>query len=134
MATLIAHSNEASTATFARHLADTLGDQRGVTTAVASLARASAYINTVEAVVVIAPAEDAAFHRGARNFIAAHHAELASKSLFIAGLGTQQQLSKYQVQAMEAFEPRDTAYFRTDELDESALSAWVNTINTRGAV
>lgn len=133
MATLIAHSNEASTAAFAERLADTLGDQRGVTTAVTSLARASRYIDTVEAVVVIAPAEDAAFHRGARNFIAAHHADLANKSLFIAGLGTAEKLSKHQVQAMEAFEPRDTAYFRTDALDEAALSSWVNTINTRGA-
>ncbi|MDN6350289.1 MAG: hypothetical protein L0J69_01165 [Yaniella sp.] len=133
MATLIAHSNEASTAAFAQHLANTLGEQRGVTTAVTSLARASRYVDTVEAVVVVAPAEDAAFHREARVFMAAHHAELANKSLFIAGLGTRPQPTKYQLQAMDAFGPRDTAYFRTDALVESAVSSWVNTINTRCA-
>lgn len=133
MATLIAHSNETSAADFAQHLADKLGDQRGVTTAVLSLNRAGRYIETVDAVVVVAPAEDASFHRGARNFMAAHHAELTNTSLFIAGLGTEQQLSDHQLEAMEAFAPRDTAYFRTDDLDEAALSHWVNTINTRGA-
>lgn len=134
MATLIAHSNESSTASFAQHLADTLSDQGGITTAVVSLSQASRYIDTVEAVVVIAPAEDADFHRGARNFMAAHHAELDSKSLFIAGLGTQERLTTHQIKAMEAFGPRDTAYFRTDALDEAALSTWVNTLYTHGAV
>lgn len=133
MATLIAHSNESETAAFAQHLADKLGEQRGVTTAVTSLSRASRYVDTVDAVVVIAPAQDANFHRDARVFMAAHHAELANKSLFIAGLGTRPQLTTHQLQAMDAFGPRDTAYFRTDELDESAVSSWVNTINTRGA-
>lgn len=133
MATLIAHSNEADTAAFAQHLADKLGEQRGVTTAVTSLSRASRYVDTVDAVVVVAPAKDSNFHREARVFMASHHAELTNKSLFIAGLGTSPQLTKYQLQAMDAFGPRDTAYFRTDALDESAVSSWVNTINTRGA-
>lgn len=134
MATLIAHSNQTSTVAFARRLADSLSTQRGVTTAVESLARAGRYVDTVDAVVVVAPAEDANFHRGARNFMAANHAELADRSLFIAALGTQDQLTADQIHAMEAFEPRDTGFFRTDALDEAALSHWVNSINTHGAV
>lgn len=134
MATLVAHSHQASTAAFAKRLADTLATQRGVTTAVESFARASPYVAGVDAVIVVAPAEDSAFHRGARNFMAANHAELADRSLFVAALGTQEQLKTDQIHAMEAFSPRDIAYFRTDDLDESALSSWVSFINYRGAV
>src|SRR5690625_7540353 len=105
MATLIAHSNEASTAAFAQHLANALGEQRGVTTSVTSLSRASRYVDTVEAVVVVAPAEDAAFHREARVYMAAHHAELANKSLFIARPGTRPQPTTYQLHAMDGLAP-----------------------------
>lgn len=134
MATLIAHSNQQSTVAFAQRLADTLEKQRGVTTAVESFARASRYVETVDAVVVVAPAEDTDFHQGARRFMTANHAELDDASLFIAALGTEDQLTTYQLQAMEAFEPRDTAYFRTDALDETALSSWVGFITSHGAV
>lgn len=134
MATLIAHSNQQSTVAFAQRLADTLEKQRGVTTAVESFARASRYVETVDAVVVVAPAENTDFHQGARRFMTANHAELDDASLFIAALGTEDQLTTYQLQAMEAFEPRDTAYFRTDALDETALSSWVGFITSHGAV
>lgn len=134
MATLIAHSSEASTADFAKQLADTLRTQRGVTLATEDFSRASHYVDTVDAVIVIAPADEPNFHRGARNFMAAQYAELAGKSLFIAALGTKEQLTNNQLAAMEAFGPRDTAYFRTDTLDEIALSSWVQFINDHGAV
>lgn len=134
MATLIAHSNQQSTVAFAQRLADTLEKQRGVTTAVESFARASRYVETVDAVVVVAPAEEPDFHQGARRFMTANHAELDDASLFIAALGTEDQLTTYQLQAMEAFEPRDTAYFRTDALDETALSSWVGFITSHGVV
>lgn len=133
MATLIAHSNQNSTVAFAQRLADALEKQRGVTTAVESFARAGRYVEMVEAVVVVAPAEDSAFHRGARQFMTANHAELGDASLFIAALGTHDQLTTHQLQAMEAFEPRDTAYFRTDALDETALSNWIGFITSHGA-
>ena len=133
MATLIAHSAEASTVRFAKQLAETLGDQRGVTTATEDFSRAGRYVDSVGSVVVVAPAGEPHFHRGARNFMAAHYADFAGKSLFIAALGTKERLSTSELTAMDAFSPRDTAYFRTDDLDETALTEWITLITTRGA-
>lgn len=134
MATLIAHSPEPATRAFAQHLAETLGSQRGVTTAVEEFSVASRYMDSVDAVVVVAPASDTKFHRGARNFMAANYAETASRSLFVAALGTAEQLTDDQLQAIAAFWPRDTGYFRTDALDEGAVKIWAGEINSRGAV
>lgn len=134
MATLIARSPEPATQALAQQLADTLREHRGVTTVIEDLSRAGRYVDNVDAVVVIAPADEDTFHRGARNFMAAQYADLADKSLFIAALGTTERLTETQQIAMDAFEPRDTAYFRTDALDETALTDWVGLINTRGAI
>lgn len=133
MATLIAHSPESTTLAFAQRVANTLGAQRGVTTAVEDFGRAGRYVDNVDAVIVIAPAEQQTFHRGARNFLAAHAAELAEKSLFIVGLGTAPKLTETQQAAMEAFAPRDTAYFRVDALDDAAFDTWIGFIHSRGA-
>lgn len=133
MATLIAYSPEPATRDFAHQLADFLGTQRGVTTAVEEFSMAAQYIDNVEAVVVIAPVTDQKFHRGARNFMAAHYAETHDTSLFVAALGTEDELSVDQLAAIQAFQPRDTGYFRTDQLDLDALKTWVGQINTRGA-
>lgn len=133
MATLIAHSPEPATQAIAQQLADVLRTYRGVTTVLEDLSRAGRYVDNVDAVVVVAPAEEETFHRGARNFMAAQYAELADKSLFVAALGTTDRLTETQQAAMDAFDPRDTAYFRTDALDETALTDWAGLINTRGA-
>lgn len=133
MATLIAHSPEPATQAIAQQLADVLRTHRGVTTVLEDLSRAGRYVDNVDAVVVVAPADEETFHRGARNFIAAQYAELADKSLFVAALGTTDRLTETQQAAMDAFDPRDTAYFRTDALDETALTDWAGLINTRGA-
>jgi len=133
MATLIAHSPEPATQAIAQQLADVLRTHRGVTTVLEDLSRAGRYVDNVDAVVVVAPADEETFHRGARNFMAAQYAELADKSLFVAALGTTDRLTETQQAAMDAFDPRDTAYFRTDALDETALTDWAGLINTRGA-
>lgn len=134
MATLIAHSPEPATQAIAQQLAGVLRTHRGVTTVLEDLARAGRYVDNVDAVVVVAPADEETFHRGARNFMAAQYADLAAKSLFVAALGTTDQLTETQQTAMDAFDPRDTAYFRTDALDETALTDWAGLINTRGAI
>ncbi len=134
MATLIAHSPEPETQHFVDRLATLLKDRRGVTLAVEDLARAARYVDNVNAVIVVAEANDASYNRAARNFLAAQYAELDEKSLFIVGLGTASGLTNAQQIAMDAFRPRDTAYFRTDELDETALSTWVEQVNLHGAV
>lgn len=134
MATLIAHSPEPATQHFVDHLATLLRDQRGVTLAVEDLARAGRYIDNVDAVIVVAEANDETYNHAARNFLTAQYAELADKSLLIVGLGITPGLSATQQIAMDAFEPRDTAYFRTDALDESALNTWVGQITTKGVV
>ena len=134
MATLIAYSPEPATQHFVDHLATLLKSQRGVTLAVEDLARAGRYIDNVDAVIVVAEANDETYNHVARNFLTAQYAELADKSLFIVGLGTTTGLSETQQTAMDAFDPRDTAYFRTDALDESALNTWVGQINTKGVV
>lgn len=133
MATLIAHSPEPATQAIAQQLADVLRTHRGVTTVLEDLSRAGRYVDNVDAVVVVAPADEETFHRGARNFMAAQYAELADKSLFVAALGSTDRLTETQQAAMDAFDPRDTAYFRTDALDETALTDWAGLINTRGA-
>lgn len=133
MATLIAHSPEPATQAIAQQLVDVLRTHRGVTTVLEDLSRAGRYVDNVDAVVVVAPADEETFHRGARNFMAAQYAELADKSLFVAALGTTDRLTETQQAAMDAFDPRDTAYFRTDALDETALTDWAGLINTRGA-
>lgn len=134
MATLIAHSKDASAVAIAQQLADTLRKRRGVTTAVESFSRGHQYVDSVDAVIVVAPINTANIDRGARNFINAEYAELDNKSLFIAALGTQQELNDKQLSALGAFEARDTAYFRSDELDNTALATWVTFINSRGAI
>lgn len=134
MATLIAHSSEPATRDVAQQLAEALRAQRGVTTAAEEFPLASRYVEHVDAIVVVAEAHDEAFHREARNFMAANYAESDSKSIFVAALGTAEQLTATQLAAIEAFEPRDIGYFRTDALDEAALKNWVGQINTRGAV
>ncbi len=134
MATLIAHSPEPATRTFAQQLAAALGSQRGVTTAVEEFPIAARYVEKVDALIVVAEAHDETFHHGARNFMAAHFAEISGTSFFVAALGTAAQLTNTQLAAIEAFDPRDTGYFRTDALDDTALKEWVARINTRGAV
>src|SRR5699024_1266894 len=134
MATLITHSKDASAYAVAQQLADTLSKRRGVTTAVESFSRGHQYIDSVDAVVVVAPINTTNIDRGARNFINAEYAELGNKSLFIAALGTQEELNEKQLSALTTFEPRDTAYFRSDALDNSALATWVTFINSRGAI
>lgn len=134
MATLIAYSPEPATQHFVDHLATLLRDQRGVTLAVEDLARAGRYVDNVDAVIVVAEANEETYHHGARNFLTAQYAELADTSLFIVGLGTTEGLTETQQIAMDAFRPRDTAYFRTDALDESALRNWVAQINIKGVV
>ena len=132
MATLITHSPEPATQHFVDHLATLLKQQRGITLAVVDLPRADRYIDNVDAVIVVAEANAETFNTQARNFLAAEHAELAEKSLFVVALGTVAGLTETQQLAMDAFQPRDTAYFRTDVLDESALNAWVGQIYLRG--
>lgn len=132
MATLIAHSPEPATQHFVDQLAIQLSDQRGVTLAVVDLARAARYIDHVDAVIVVAEVNEETYNRAARNFLATQYAELDGKSLFIVGLGTTEALSETQQAAMDAFRPRDTAYFRTDALDDDALNTWVGQINTKG--
>lgn len=134
MATLIAHSPEPATRTFVHKLAEALGSQRGVTTAVEEFPIAGRYLDNVDAIIVVAEAHDKTFHHAARNFMAAHFAEISDTSFFVAALGTAAQLTKTQLTAIEAFNPRDTGYFRTDALDDTALKDWVAQINTRGAV
>src|SRR5690625_8001816 len=103
MATLIAHSPEPATQAIAQQLADVLRTHRGVTTVLEALSRAGRYVDNVDAVVVVAPADEETFHRGARNFMAAQYAELADKSLFVAALGTTDRLTETQQAAMDAF-------------------------------
>ena len=134
MATLIAHSPEPATQHFADRLATLLKDQRGVTIAVVDLARAARYVENVDAVIVVAEATEETFNHPARNFLTSQHAELDNTSVFIVALGTAQRLTKTQQIAMDAFEPRDTAYFRTDALDEAALNTWVGQITLHGVV
>src|SRR5699024_8040682 len=134
MATLIAHSKDASAAAVALQLADTLSKRRGVTTAVESFSRGHRYVDSVDAAIVLAPVSTAKIDRGTRNFINAEDAELDTKSLFNAALGTEQELKEKQLSALTAFEPRDTAYFRSDALENAALATWVSVINSRGAV
>lgn len=132
MATLIAHSPEPATQHFVDRLATLLKEQRGVTIAVVDLARAARYVDNVDAVIVVAEATQETFNHPARNFLTAQYAELESKSLFIVALGTAAGPTETQQIAMDAFDPRDTAYFRTDTLDESALNAWVGQITLHG--
>ena len=132
MATLIAHSPEPATQHFVDRLAKLLKQQRGITLAAEDFGRASRYIDNVDAVIVVAEANEATFNHQARNFLTSEHAELDDKSLFIVALGTAQGLTAMQQIAMDAFQPRDTAYFRTDELDEAALNSWVAEIYLRG--
>lgn len=132
MATLIAYSPEPATQHFVDRLATLLKDQRGVTLAAVDLARAGRYVDNVDAVIVVAEATEKTFNHPARNFLTAQYAELESKSVFIVALGTAERLTETQQIAMDAFDPRDTAYFRTDTLDESALNTWAGQITTRG--
>lgn len=134
MATLIAHGSEPAAHTFAQHLATILGDQRGVTTAVEEFPVAARYVDNVEAIIVVAEAQDEAFHRGARNFMAAQYAETAEKTLFVAALGSEEELTTTQRIAIDAFQPRETGYFRTDIPNEDALKIWAGRISTRGVV
>lgn len=134
MATLIAHGSEPTAHTFAQRLAAALSDQRGVTTAVEEFPVAARYVDNVEAVIVVAEAQEEAFHHGARNFMNATYAELANKTLFVAALGTAEDLTATQRTAIDAFEPRDSAYFRTDQPHEDTLKLWAGRLNTRGAV
>lgn len=85
MATLIAHSSEPATQHFVDRLATLLRNQRGVTLAVEDIARAGQYIDNVDAVIVVAEANNPKYHHAARQFLTAQHAELADKSLFIVG-------------------------------------------------
>ena len=134
MATLIAHGSEQAAHDFAQRLAQHLGDQRGVTTTVQEFALAGRYIDNVDAIIVVAETQDEAFHRGARNFLAAQYAETDKKSLFVAALGDTDALTETQRIAIDAFQPRDVGYFRVDTSYEDALKMWAGRINTRGAV
>lgn len=134
MATLIAHSAQQPTTAFAHQLADTLANQGGVTTSVEDFSRAGRYVDLVDAVIVVAPAQAPTFDAQARNFMAAQHATMFDKSLFIVALGTKEQLTLTELTALEAFEPRDHAYFRTDQLDPDDVNEWVLDINSHGAV
>lgn len=134
MATLIAHSTEPETRSIANRLAEILSDQRGVTTAVEPFQHAARYLDNVTAVVVVTNAQQDTINRAARNFLNATFADLAGKSLFLAAVGTQESLTELQLIALEAYDPRDTAYFRSDALDEAALLHWAGFINGRGAV
>lgn len=133
MATLIAHSTEPETRNIATRLAEMLSGQRGVTTAVEPLHRAGRYVDNVNAVIVIAAAGQDPLNSAARTFLNTNYAELAEKSLFVAAVGTQESLTDLQLTALQAYEPRDTAYFRTDALDETALTTWAGFIHARGA-
>lgn len=134
MATLIAHGSEPTAHTFAQRLATVLREQRGVTTAVEEFPVAARYVDNVDAIIVVAETQDAAFHRGARNFMAAQYAETAEKTLFVAALGSAAELAADQRTAIDAFSPRDVGYFRTDLPNADALKIWAGRINTRGAV
>lgn len=134
MATLIAHGSEQAAHDFAQRLAKHLGDQRGVTTAVQEFPLAGRYVDNVDAIIVVAEAQDEAFHREARNFLAAQYAETDRKSLFVAALGDAETLTSTQRTAIDAFEPRDVGYFRTAAPYDDALKIWAGRVNTRGAV
>jgi len=133
MATLIAHGPEPTARDFAQRLGTMLVDQRGVTTAVEEFPLAAQYVDNVEAIIVVAEARDEIFHRGASNFLAAHYAESTQLSLFVAALGATEELTNTQRAAIDAYAPRDMAYFRTDQPNDAAVKSWVGRITSRGA-
>lgn len=134
MATLIAHATDSSATTCAKNLGELLTQLRGVTVSVQELSRASRYLDNVDALIVVAPATEETFDRGARNFLMANHADVYNKSVFVAAISDTGELSTDQQASISAFSPRETGVFQTDRLAPEQLKHWAGVINTRGAI
>ncbi|WFP16069.1 flavodoxin domain-containing protein [Citricoccus muralis] len=154
---VVASTRHGSTREIAERICTTLREAKGVNAIVEDVSAASKILDSVDAVIVVAPVYRNAWHKPATAFVTAHQAELDKKSLFLAASGGSPELDAGIRAKLDTLGARDVTYLRGAVFEEKlgfleklqikvaggqygdfrnwhAVEEWAKHVGTRGAV